>query len=205
MLQPRLRAPMRLLEFFSTHSLLSSIQPSRPFSTFHARVYTTPSVPSLQQTFLSFLPRLQVRFASHATQGSANNGTRDPAGKRLGAKKSGGQFVIPGNIIFRQRGSKWFPGENCGMGRDHTIYALETGYVRYYLDPERHPKRRYIGIAFEKGDTLPSPTKAATKRRLGMVAVPRIEKDVALEGERSTGVNVKIVASKPDNSSKDLL
>jgi len=91
------------------------------------------------------------------------------------------------------------------MGRDHTIYALETGYVRYYLDPERHPKRRYIGIAFEKGDTLPSPTKAATKRRLGMVAVPRIEKDVALEGERSTGVNVKIVASKPDNSSKELL
>jgi large subunit ribosomal protein L27 len=96
------------------------------------------------------------------------------------------------------------------MGRDHTIYALGTGYVKYYLDPERHPKRQYIGVAFEREDTLPSPRNAVTKRRLGMVAVPRIEKGALLEQESSTDagngtVKVKLVASNSDNNSKDLL
>ncbi len=57
------------------------------------------------------------------------------------------------------------------MGRDHTIYATETGYVKYYKDPERHPKRQYIGVVFERSQTLPLPRNAARRRRLGMVAV----------------------------------
>lgn len=60
--------------------------------------------------------------------GSSNNG-RDSEGRRLGLKKSGGQAVIPGNIIIRQRGTKYHPGENVGMGKDHTIFALVEGKV----------------------------------------------------------------------------
>jgi large subunit ribosomal protein L27 len=61
------------------------------------------------------------------------------------------------------------------MGKDHTIYATEAGYVRYYQDPSLHPKRRYIGVALEREGklaVLPTPKNAATRRRLGMYAVP---------------------------------
>jgi large subunit ribosomal protein L27 len=80
------------------------------------------------------------------------------------------QYVIPGNIIFRQRGTKWFPGDNCGMGRDHTIYATQPGYVKYYKDPLKHPKRQYIGVVFERAQVLPQPPHAVRRRRLGMLA-----------------------------------
>lgn len=78
--------------------------------------------------------------------------------------------MIPGNIIFRQRGTHWFPGDNCGMGRDHTIFALQPGYVKYYRDPLKHPKRQYIGVVFERSQTLPQPPNAVRRRRLGMLA-----------------------------------
>jgi large subunit ribosomal protein L27 len=80
------------------------------------------------------------------------------------------QYVIPGNIIFRQRGTKWFPGDNCAMGRDHTIYATQPGYVKYYKDPLKHPKRQYIGVVFERAQVLPQPPHAVRRRRLGMLA-----------------------------------
>lgn len=60
--------------------------------------------------------------------GSTRNG-RDSQSKRLGVKKFGGQFVIPGNIILRQRGTKFHPGLNVGIGKDHTIFATTEGYV----------------------------------------------------------------------------
>lgn len=63
-------------------------------------------------------------------QGSVKNG-RDSRSKRLGVKKFGGQSVIAGNIIIRQRGTKWEPGRNVGIGRDHTIFALLDGEVRF--------------------------------------------------------------------------
>ncbi|KAA8647577.1 mitochondrial 54S ribosomal protein bL27m [Aspergillus tanneri] len=126
-------------------------------------------------TFSNFLlPLSHVRHASHATQGTANRHSRDPAGKRLGAKRTGGEYVVPGCIIFRQRGTKWFAGENCAIGRDHTIYATEAGYVRYYLDPERHPDRKYIGVCFEKDGKLPTPRNAPSRRKLNRVAVSRM-------------------------------
>jgi large subunit ribosomal protein L27 len=56
------------------------------------------------------------------------------------------------------------------MGRDHTIYATECGYVKYYKDPERHPKRQYIGVTFERDMVLPLPRNSPRRRRLGMVA-----------------------------------
>ena len=69
-------------------------------------------------------------MATKKAGGSSRNG-RDSAGKRLGVKIYGGQNVIPGNIIVRQRGTKFHPGKNVGMGRDHTIYALVTGTVEF--------------------------------------------------------------------------
>ena len=69
-------------------------------------------------------------MATKKAGGSSKNG-RDSAGRRLGAKKSDGQQVIPGNIIYRQRGTKIRPGVNVGMGRDHTLYALTGGKVEY--------------------------------------------------------------------------
>ncbi len=61
-------------------------------------------------------------------QGSVKNG-RDSNSKRLGVKKFGGEVVVPGNIILRQRGTKWHPGTNVGIGKDHTIFALVDGNV----------------------------------------------------------------------------
>ncbi len=69
-------------------------------------------------------------MATKKAGGSSRNG-RDSAGRRLGAKKGDGQFVIPGNIIFRQRGTTIHPGKNVGMGKDHTLYALTQGRVEF--------------------------------------------------------------------------
>ncbi|HEY9129649.1 MAG TPA: 50S ribosomal protein L27 [Sulfurovum sp.] len=63
-------------------------------------------------------------------QGSTQN-NRDSAGRRLGVKKFGGETVVPGNIIVRQRGTKVHPGNGVGMGKDHTIFALVEGVVRF--------------------------------------------------------------------------
>ncbi|MEM9444682.1 MAG: 50S ribosomal protein L27 [Verrucomicrobiota bacterium] len=63
-------------------------------------------------------------------KGSTNNG-RDSKSKRLGVKKFGGEQVIAGNIIMRQRGTKYHPGENVGLGRDHTLFALADGEVSF--------------------------------------------------------------------------
>jgi large subunit ribosomal protein L27 len=69
-------------------------------------------------------------------QGSVKNG-RDSNSKRLGVKKFGGEAVIAGNIILRQRGTKWITGRNVGIGRDHTIFALVDGSVRFDKDGRR--------------------------------------------------------------------
>ena len=62
--------------------------------------------------------------------GSSNNG-RESHSKRLGVKIFGGQALVAGNIIVRQRGTKWYPGDNVGLGRDHTIFALTDGRVAF--------------------------------------------------------------------------
>jgi len=70
-------------------------------------------------------------MATKKAGGSSRNG-RDSAGRRLGVKKSDGQEVIPGNIIIRQRGTKYHPGDNVGIGKDHTLFALIDGKVKFY-------------------------------------------------------------------------
>jgi len=69
---------------------------------------------------------------AHKKAGGSSRNGRDTAGRRLGIKKFGGEVVIPGNIILRQRGTKWHPGENVGIGKDHTIYAKIEGNVKFY-------------------------------------------------------------------------
>ena len=66
---------------------------------------------------------------AHKKAGGSSRNGRDTIGRRLGVKKFGGQIVIPGNIIIRQRGTKYYPGRNVGMGKDHTIFALVNGTV----------------------------------------------------------------------------
>ena len=67
-------------------------------------------------------------MATKKAGGPSRNG-RDSAGRRLGVKKYGGQYVLPGNIIVRQRGTKIFPGQNVGMGKDHSIFSVVKGKV----------------------------------------------------------------------------
>lgn len=66
---------------------------------------------------------------AHKKAGGSSRNGRDTAGRRLGVKKYGGQAVLPGNIIIRQRGTRYYPGKNVGMGKDHTIFALVDGTV----------------------------------------------------------------------------
>ena len=68
---------------------------------------------------------------AHKKAGGSSRNGRDSAGRRLGVKKSGGQHVIPGNIIIRQRGTKWHKGEGVGIGKDHTLFALCEGHVEF--------------------------------------------------------------------------
>jgi large subunit ribosomal protein L27 len=68
---------------------------------------------------------------AHKKAGGSSRNGRDTAGRRLGVKKSGGQAVVAGNIIIRQRGTKVKPGANVGLGRDHTIFALTDGTVLF--------------------------------------------------------------------------
>jgi len=82
-------------------------------------------------------------MAKKKAGGSTRNG-RDSKSKRLGIKKYGGQKIIPGQIIVRQRGTKFHPGKNVGMGRDHTLYAMETGMVKFIK--KGIPIKNYIEI-----------------------------------------------------------
>jgi len=69
---------------------------------------------------------------AHKKAGGSSRNGRDSAGRRLGVKKFGGEAVIPGNIIVRQRGTKWWPGEGVGIGKDHTIFATVGGHVKFH-------------------------------------------------------------------------
>ena len=68
---------------------------------------------------------------AHKKAGGSSRNGRDSAGRRLGVKKFGGESVVPGNIIIRQRGTKFYPGDNVGIGKDHTIFALKEGKVTF--------------------------------------------------------------------------
>lgn len=70
---------------------------------------------------------------AHKKAGGSSRNGRDSAGRRLGVKKFGGEQVVPGNIIVRQRGTQFHPGDNVGIGKDHTLFALTDGTVKFEI------------------------------------------------------------------------
>ena len=80
---------------------------------------------------------------AHKKAGGSSRNGRDSQAKRLGVKKFGGQEVIGGNIIVRQRGTKFYPGSNVGIGKDHTLFALAAGRVRFH---DGKLGRKYVSV-----------------------------------------------------------
>ncbi|MGE3245669.1 MAG: 50S ribosomal protein L27 [Beijerinckiaceae bacterium] len=79
---------------------------------------------------------------AHKKAGGSSRNGRDSAGRRLGVKKFGGEAVVGGNILVRQRGTKWHPGANVGIGKDHTLFALCNGTVAF----QDKGKRMYVAV-----------------------------------------------------------
>ncbi|WP_394762883.1 50S ribosomal protein L27 [Phenylobacterium sp.] len=80
---------------------------------------------------------------AHKKSGGSSRNGRDSAGQRLGVKKFGGENVLAGNILVRQRGTKFYPGENVGLGRDHTLFATATGAVKFMT---KRNDRTYVNV-----------------------------------------------------------
>jgi large subunit ribosomal protein L27 len=80
---------------------------------------------------------------AHKKAGGSSRNGRDTAGRRLGVKKYGGERVLAGNILVRQRGTKWHPGQNVGIGKDHTLFALIDGRVEFRTKTKG---RTYVSI-----------------------------------------------------------
>ncbi|KAJ4487733.1 hypothetical protein J3R30DRAFT_840138 [Lentinula aciculospora] len=129
-----------------------------------------------------------VRTATKRAGGTvANHG--GSAGRRLGVKKFSGarsaplevepavnetpdEYVIPGNIIVRQRGSVFHPSQNVAMGKDHTIYALVPGYVRFYKEKYMRGERKFVGVVLNRGEKLPrDEAELGRSRYFGLVNV----------------------------------
>jgi large subunit ribosomal protein L27 len=80
---------------------------------------------------------------AHKKSGGSSRNGRDSAGQRLGVKKFGGEAVLAGNILVRQRGTKFWPGDNVGLGRDHTLFATATGAVKFVT---KRDDRTYVNV-----------------------------------------------------------
>ena len=80
---------------------------------------------------------------AHKKAGGSSRNGRDSAGQRLGVKLFGGQVITAGNVIVRQRGTKFHPGENVGMGRDHTLFATQDGHVQFRTGYKR---RTFVSV-----------------------------------------------------------
>ncbi|KAK7020480.1 mitochondrial 54S ribosomal protein [Favolaschia claudopus] len=108
-----------------------------------------------------------VRTATKRAGGTVHNHGGSP-GKRLGVKKFSGcyyQYVIPGNIIVRQRGTVFHPGPHVKMGRDHTIYAVTPGFVRFYKEKWMRGQRSFVGLVLDRGEVLPRDEAARGRSR----------------------------------------
>ena len=92
---------------------------------------------------------------AHKKAGGSSRNGRDSEGRRLGVKRFGGEQVVAGNIIIRQRGTTWHPGMNVGMGRDHTLFALTAGQVCFKT---AKGGRTYVSV-----DTSSNPPAAAAE------------------------------------------
>ncbi|MAW97746.1 MAG: 50S ribosomal protein L27 [Alphaproteobacteria bacterium] len=84
---------------------------------------------------------------AHKKAGGSTRNGRDSAGRRLGIKKFGGEAVVPGNIIVRQRGTKFYPGRNVSIGKDHTLFALTEGFVSF---SKKSSGRSFVDVLLKK-------------------------------------------------------
>lgn len=131
-------------------------------------------------------------------QGSSRNG-RESQSKRLGVKVYGGQIAIPGNIIVRQRGTQFHPGENVGMGKDHTIFSKIEGVVTFI---NKKNNRKYISVlpaeAFLNDEIVEAPKKVAKKASASsseentVVAAAEAPK-AAKKASKKTGDDLKVI------------
>lgn len=94
---------------------------------------------------------------AHKKAGGSSRNGRDSEGQRLGVKKFGGEAVVAGNIIVRQRGTKWHPGANVGIGKDHTLFALSAGRVEFKSKPGG---RTYVTVVQAQQDLAPQSVAA---------------------------------------------
>ena len=84
---------------------------------------------------------------AHKKAGGSSRNGRDSAGRRLGVKKFGSEIVVPGNIIVRQRGTKFYPGRNVSIGKDHTLFALTEGFVSF---SKKSSGRSFVDVLLKK-------------------------------------------------------
>jgi large subunit ribosomal protein L27 len=97
---------------------------------------------------------------AHKKAGGSSRNGRDTEGRRLGLKKSGGQAVVAGNIIVRQRGTKVKPGTNVGLGKDHTLFALIDGRVKFQTRAENRVYCSVEPLTGSQNDNVPLPQAA---------------------------------------------
>lgn len=103
---------------------------------------------------------------AHKKGGGSSRNARDSAGKRLGIKRSDGQWVTSGSILVRQHGTKIHPGANVGLGRDYTLFATSDGFVRFENAPRRK-KRVSVHAAPKAGESSPEPKPGEGSSRTG--------------------------------------
>jgi large subunit ribosomal protein L27 len=95
---------------------------------------------------------------AHKKAGGSSRNGRDSRGRRLGVKKFGGEIVIPGNIIVRQRGTKFHAGDHVGIGRDHTLFAIAGGAVQFHTGLAG---RTYVSVVPPAASAAPAPQPPA--------------------------------------------
>ncbi|KAK4688476.1 large subunit ribosomal protein L27, partial [Tremellales sp. Uapishka_1] len=129
----------------------------------------------------------QIRTATKRGGGSSKNG-RESAGRRLGVKKFTDQYVLPGQIIVRQRGSEFHAGQDVGKGKDHTLFALQPGYIKFYSHQLPFPHSATPSAASSDSPVSDNPVKRprGTRQYIGIVRdreekLPRDEREVGRE------------------------
>ncbi|EPX74119.1 ribosomal protein subunit L27 [Schizosaccharomyces octosporus yFS286] len=131
----------------------------------------TPVASRLMPFSITFPP---IRTSAKHGGGSARN-SGDSAGRRLGVKRSENQYVNAGEILVRQRGTKFHPGDNAKLGRDFTVFATVSGYVKFFQKKiSLRRTRKYVGIVFDRQTTLPRPEDEPTIRRVNKYIVPEV-------------------------------
>ena len=115
---------------------------------------------------------ISVRGMATKKQGGSSSNGRDSAGRRLGIKLYPGQYAKAGSIVVRQRGAKFRPGDNVGIGRDHTIFATQPGVVQFTRHPHHKKKRHIVHIVAEaeQGVAVSAPVVEAREAVTEMAA-----------------------------------